>query len=49
MSTESTVKASQWRLVEVGRVLLITKGASSGKLAVIVEIIDQKRVCIIKE
>ncbi|ODV59805.1 60S ribosomal protein eL14, partial [Ascoidea rubescens DSM 1968] len=29
-----------------GRVVLITKGASSGKLAVIVEIIDQKRVLI---
>lgn len=45
MSTDSVVKASNWRLVEVGRVVLVTKGPSSGKLATIVEIIDQKRVC----
>mgnify|MGYP001123932901 CR=1 FL=1 len=46
MSAESTVKASHWRLVEVGRVVLVTKGSSAGKLAAIVEIIDQKRVLI---
>ncbi|CEP60894.1 60S ribosomal protein eL14 LALA0_S02e02102g [Lachancea lanzarotensis] len=46
MSSESTVKNSQWRLVEVGRVVLVKKGPSAGKLAAIVEIIDQSRVLI---
>ncbi|CCD27437.1 60S ribosomal protein eL14 NDAI_0K02460 [Naumovozyma dairenensis CBS 421] len=46
MSTDSIVKASNWRLVEVGRVVLIRKGPSVGKLATIVEIIDQKKVLI---
>ncbi|AET38173.1 60S ribosomal protein eL14 Ecym_2443 [Eremothecium cymbalariae DBVPG len=46
MSTDSSVKASNWRLVEVGRVVLVKKGPSSGKLAAIVEIIDNKRVLI---
>ncbi|KAJ4171788.1 60S ribosomal protein L14B [Fusarium falciforme] len=46
MSTDSIVKASNWRLVEVGRVVLIKKGQSAGKLAAIVEIIDQKKVLI---
>nr|4U3M_M4 Chain M4, 60S ribosomal protein L14-A [Saccharomyces cerevisiae S288C]4U3M_m4 Chain m4, 60S ribosomal protein L14-A [Saccharomyces cerevisiae S288C]4U3N_M4 Chain M4, 60S ribosomal protein L14-A [Saccharomyces cerevisiae S288C]4U3N_m4 Chain m4, 60S ribosomal protein L14-A [Saccharomyces cerevisiae S288C]4U3U_M4 Chain M4, 60S ribosomal protein L14-A [Saccharomyces cerevisiae S288C]4U3U_m4 Chain m4, 60S ribosomal protein L14-A [Saccharomyces cerevisiae S288C]4U4N_M4 Chain M4, 60S ribosomal pr len=45
-STDSIVKASNWRLVEVGRVVLIKKGQSAGKLAAIVEIIDQKKVLI---
>lgn len=45
MSTDSVVKASNWRLVEVGRVVLVKQGQSAGKLATIVEIIDQKRVC----
>lgn len=45
MSTDSIVKASNWRLVEVGRVVLIKKGPSAGKLATIVEIVDQKKVC----
>ncbi|KAI5846173.1 ribosomal protein L14-domain-containing protein [Tricharina praecox] len=40
------VKASQWRLVEVGRLVLINDGPSKGKLATIVEIIDHKRVLI---
>lgn len=44
MSTETTVKASNWRLVEVGRVVLVNKGQYAGKLATIVEIIDHKRV-----
>ena len=43
MSTESIVKASNWRLVEVGRVVLVK---NTGKLAAIVEIIDQKKVCL---
>ncbi|KAK9367994.1 ribosomal protein L14-domain-containing protein [Lipomyces kononenkoae] len=47
MSEEATtVKGSVWRLVEVGRVILINKGEYAGKLAAIVEIIDHKRVLI---
>jgi large subunit ribosomal protein L14e len=38
------IKASQWKQVEVGRVVLFTNGPFSGKLAVVVEIIDHKRV-----
>lgn len=45
MSTDSIVKASNWRLVEVGRVVLVKKGESAGKLAAVVEIINQKKVC----
>lgn len=41
---EIEIKASQWRLVEVGRVVLFTHGPYIGRLAVIVEIIDHKRV-----
>jgi large subunit ribosomal protein L14e len=41
---EIEVKASQWRLVEVGRVVLFTHGPFTGRLATIVEIIDHKRV-----
>lgn len=37
----STVKAANWRFVEVGRVVLV----NNKDLATIVEIIDQKRVC----
>lgn len=44
--TETTVKTANWRFVELGRVVLIRKGADAGKLACIVEIIDQKRVLI---
>ena len=36
--------ASKWRLVEVGRVILFTRGPYVGRLATIVEIIDHKRV-----
>lgn len=39
MST--SVQAVNWRYVEVGRIVLI----DNSKLATIVEIIDQKRVC----
>jgi len=38
------IKVSQWRLVEVGRVVLFTSGPHTGRLAAIVEIIDHKRV-----
>jgi large subunit ribosomal protein L14e len=40
------VKIAQWKLVEVGRVLLIRSGPYTGKLAAIVQIIDHKRVRI---
>lgn len=43
-NAEIEIKASQWRLVEVGRVVLFTHGQYTGRLAVIVEIIDHKRV-----
>ena len=41
---EIQITASQWRLVEVGRVVLFTHGEFTDRLAVIVEIIDHKRV-----
>jgi large subunit ribosomal protein L14e len=41
------IKAVSWKLVEVGRVVLIRRGPYTGKLAVIVEIIDHKRVCFL--
>ena len=41
------VKIAQWKLVEVGRVVLIRRGPYTGKLAAIVEIVDHKRVCFI--
>lgn len=39
------VTASQWRMVEVGRVVLFSRGIHAGKLATVVEIVDHKRVC----
>lgn len=39
--SESVVRAANWRLVEVGRIVLV-----DNKLATIVEIIDQKRALI---
>ena len=41
---EATINTSQWKLVEVGRVVLFNHGPYSGRLATIVEIIDHKRV-----
>lgn len=41
---DAEIKASSWRLVEVGRIVLIDGGSQDGKLATIVEIIDHKRV-----
>lgn len=38
------VKVAQWKLVEVGRVVLIRRGPYIGKLAAIVEIVDHRRV-----
>lgn len=43
---DAEITASSWRLVEVGRVVLIHGGPQDGKLAAIVEIIDHKRVRI---
>ncbi|PKY06773.1 60S ribosomal protein L14-A [Aspergillus campestris IBT 28561] len=40
------VKVAQWKLVEVGRVVLIRRGPYIGKLAAIVEIVDHRRVLI---
>ncbi|EAW08744.1 60S ribosomal protein eL14 [Aspergillus clavatus NRRL 1] len=40
------VKVAQWKLVEVGRVVLIRSGPFTGKLAAVVEIIDHKRVLV---
>ena len=38
------VKASSWKLVEVGRVVTFLRGTYAGRLAAIVEIVDHKRV-----
>lgn len=38
------VKVASWKLVEVGRVVLIRRGPFAGKLAAIVEIVDHRRV-----
>ncbi|KAF2639395.1 60S ribosomal protein L14 [Massarina eburnea CBS 473.64] len=40
------ISTSQWRYVEVGRVVLFSGGEYDGKLAAIVEIIDHKRVLV---
>ena len=42
---EIDVKVSSWKLVEVGRLVLIRSGPFEGKLAAIVEIVDHRRVC----
>lgn len=42
---DADITASNWRLTEVGRVVLVNQGEYSGRLATIVEIIDHKRVC----
>lgn len=39
------VKVASWKLVEVGRLVLIRSGPFEGKLAAIVEIVDHRRVC----
>ncbi|KAI9887914.1 MAG: hypothetical protein M1823_000303 [Watsoniomyces obsoletus] len=43
---EATVKTSQWKLVEVGRIVLFNHGPYAGRLAAVVEIIDHKRVLV---
>ena len=42
---EIDIKPAGWKLVEVGRIVVIQGGPHNGKLAAIVEIIDHKRVC----
>ncbi|KAK9447427.1 60S ribosomal protein eL14 [Limtongia smithiae] len=44
--SESVIKGAKWRLVEVGRIVLISKGPAAGKLATVVEIIDHKRILV---
>jgi large subunit ribosomal protein L14e len=41
---EPDIQTSNWRHVEVGRVVLFSSGVYEGRLAAIVEIIDHKRV-----
>lgn len=41
---DADITTSQWRLVEVGRVVLFSTGPFEGRLATIVEIVDHKRV-----
>lgn len=41
---EIDIATSQWRYVEVGRIVLFTHGEFAGRLATIVEIVDHKRV-----
>ena len=44
---EASVTQANWRLVEVGRVVLIQNdGPYNGRLGAVVEIIDHKRVCL---
>lgn len=38
------VTLASWKLVEVGRLVLIRRGPFAGKLAAIVEIVDHRRV-----
>ncbi|KAJ5438978.1 Protein transport protein yif1 [Penicillium daleae] len=40
------VKLASWKLVEVGRLVLIRRGPFAGKLAAIVEIVDHRRVLV---
>lgn len=39
-----SIVATEWRTVQVGRVVLVQEGKDAGRLAAIVEIIDHKRV-----
>ena len=42
---EALIEGSNWRLVEVGRVVVITNDHPyTGRIAAVVEIIDHKRV-----
>lgn len=39
-----SIVATEWRTVQVGRVVVLQSGAQAGRLAAIVEIVDHKRV-----
>ncbi|CAI6262396.1 unnamed protein product [Periconia digitata] len=43
---DAEISTSQWRYVEVGRVVRFNGGEFNGRLAAIVEIIDHKRVLV---
>ncbi|KAK5133132.1 hypothetical protein LTR08_008156 [Meristemomyces frigidus] len=43
---DAEVTASNWRLVETGRIAIFAKGPLTGKLVAIVQIIDHKRVLV---
>ncbi|KAI9765628.1 MAG: GAL4 enhancer protein [Geoglossum umbratile] len=43
---DAEIKASEWRLVELGRIVLFALGPHSGKLATVIEIIDHKRILV---
>ncbi|KAF2155625.1 hypothetical protein K461DRAFT_318340 [Myriangium duriaei CBS 260.36] len=43
---DANVTTSEWRTVQVGRVVLFSQGPYTGKLATIVEIIDHKRILV---
>ena len=45
MADQVNVTLAGWKLVEVGRLVYIRSGPYEGKIATIVEIIDQSRVC----
>ncbi|CAI7651483.1 unnamed protein product [Penicillium manginii] len=40
------ITLASWKLVEVGRLVLIRRGPFAGKLAAIVEIVDHRRVLV---
>ncbi|KAJ5368143.1 Protein transport protein yif1 [Penicillium cataractarum] len=40
------VTLASWKLVEVGRLVLIRRGPYAGKLAAVVEIVDHRRVLV---
>lgn len=44
MADNVNIGEAGWKLVEVGRAVYIRSGPHEGKAAIIVEIIDQKRV-----
>lgn len=39
-----SISAPEWRLIQVGRVVILQSGPETGRLAAIVEVIDHKRV-----
>lgn len=45
MAERVDIKPNGWKLVEVGRIVVVQGGRYNGMLAAIAEIIDNKRVC----